>query len=308
MRVRSAGILASASLALCIVSAARAQELVPRAYVVTPVTSNAVTVSYTRLDGSLEFAGAVPITDATATVNLPVLSYYHSFSLLGRSANAAVVLPYGIGDFQGLVAEVPRSAHRAGFLDSAARVSMNFLGGPAMDSTEFAKWTQKTLLGMSLTVYAPTGQYDPTRLINYGSNRWAFRPEIGYSQRWGHWVLDGYVAATFFTHNNEFLVRNVRAQRPVEAFEAHLSYDFGRRAWVSLDANFWRGGDTSLNGVFNPHTNQKSSRVGLTIAVPFTLHQSLKISYSDGAYVRYGGNYHSVSLAWQYAWIGWRLH
>jgi hypothetical protein len=307
MRGPSAGILTSTSLVLCVVSEARAQELVPRAYVVTPVTSNAIGVSYSRLDGSLEFAG-LPITDATATVNLPALSYYHSFSLLGRSANAAIVLPYGIGDFQGLVTEAPRFTHRAGFLDSAARVSMNLLGGPALDTTEFAKWAQKTLLGISLTVYAPTGQYAPTHLINYGSNRWAFRPEVGYSQRWGHWVLDGYVAATFFTDNNEFFVHNVRGEKPIEALETHLSYDFGQRAWISLDANFWRGGETSLNGVFNPLVNQKSSRVGLTVAVPFTPHQSLKISYSNGAYVRYGGNYQSVSFTWQYAWIGWRFN
>jgi hypothetical protein len=307
MRGSSAGILTFTSLMLCIASAARAQELVPRAYVVTPVTSNAIGVSYARLDGSLEFAG-LPITEAKATVNLPALSYYHSFSLLGRSANAAVVLPYGIGTFQGLVAEAPRLAHRAGFLDSAARVSMNLLGGRALDTTEFAKWDQKALLGISFTVYAPTGQYAPTRLINYGSNRWAFRPEVGYSQRWGHWVLDGYFAATFFTHNDEFFVHNNRAEKPIEAVETHLSYDFGRRAWISLDANFWRGGETSLNGVSNPLANQKSSRVGLTVAVPFTPHQSLKISYSNGAYVRYGGNYQSVSFTWQYAWIGWRFY
>ena len=60
--------------------------------------------------------------------------------------------------------------------------------------------------------------------------------------------------------------------------------------------------------MFNPATNQKSSRVGLTVSVPFTPHQSVKISYSDGAYVRYGGNYQSVTLAWQFAWIGWRFH
>jgi hypothetical protein len=46
------------------------------------------------------------------------------------------------------------------------------------------------LLGASLKIIAPTGQYDPTKLINWGINRWAIKPEFGYSQRWGHWVLD----------------------------------------------------------------------------------------------------------------------
>lgn len=55
---------------------------------------------------------------------------------------------------------------------------------------------------------APTGQYDPTVLIKWGTNRWAFKPEIGYSQRWDHWVLDGYAGVWFFTTNPEFFSHN----------------------------------------------------------------------------------------------------
>ena len=80
------------------------------------------------------------------------------------------------------------------------------------------------------------------------------------------------------------------------------------RLWVSLDANFWEGGETSLNGVANPGTGQKSSRVGVTASFPITSRQSIKISYSDGAYVRYGGNYRTLSASWQYAWFGWPPH
>jgi hypothetical protein len=60
-----------------------------------------------------------------------------------------------------------------------------------------------------------------------------------------------------------------------------------------------------LNGVQNPVTLQRSARVGATGSVPLTKYQSFKISYSDGAYVSYGGNYQIVSLAWQYSWVGW---
>ncbi len=41
---------------------------------------------------------------------------------------------------------------------------------PAMERAEFAKWRQTTLLGASLRIVAPTGQYDPTKLINWGTN------------------------------------------------------------------------------------------------------------------------------------------
>jgi hypothetical protein len=116
-----------------------------------------------------------------------------------------------------------------------------------MQPAEFVKWRQTILLGASLTIVTPTGQYDPTRVINWGSNRWGFKPEIGYSQRWDHWVLDGYGGVWFFTTNPEFYPgQNSRAQKPVSAFEAHLSYDFRPRVWVSLDANYWWGGETSV--------------------------------------------------------------
>ena len=61
-----------------------------------------------------------------------------------------------------------------------------------MPPQEFAHWKQKTLLGVSLKVIAPTGQYDGTKLINWVINRWAFKPELGYSRRLGNWLLDGY--------------------------------------------------------------------------------------------------------------------
>jgi hypothetical protein len=115
----------------------------------------------------------------------------------------------------------------------------------------------------------------------------------------------------FFTRNPEFFSRNAfvsgtqsQTQDPIAAFETHLSYDVRPRLWVSLDANFWNGGRTSLNGVPNPATQQRSSRIGITASVPLTRHQSLKAGYADGAYVRFGGDYKIASIAWQYSWIG----
>jgi hypothetical protein len=77
-----------------------------------------------------------------------------------------------------------------------------------------------------------------------------------------------------------------------------------QRLWFSLDGNFWYGGRTSRNGVENTSTLQTSSRIGATASIPLSTHQSLKFSYSDGAYVRFGGNYQNVSVAWQYSWVG----
>ena len=307
-----AGLLFSFSLACTV---CHAQDLSPRAYVITPVRWNAVTLTFSAYSGSILFSPTIPVTDATGNPRLGILSLYHSLDFFGRSANFIAVLPYGYGHFQGNVNGTPGKIYRSGLLDANFRFSVNLKGGPAMSAKEIQSWQQKTVLGASLTVMAPTGQYDPTRLINQSNNRWAFKPELGFSRRRGHWVVDAYGAVWFFTTNPEFFSHNqfnpgtlTQSEKPVAAFEGHLSYDVkgNRRFWVSLDGNFWYGGRTSLNGIENPLTLQANSRVGATASVPITAHQNLKFSYSDGAYINYGGNYQNVSVAWQYSWVGRR--
>ena len=283
-----------------------AQDLAPRAYVITPVHSNAITLTWAFYNGGLNFSGTIPIT-ASGTYNVPILSYYHSLSAFGRSGNITVSLPYGVGTFEAAALGRQRSAYRSGLLDLGARLSVNLLGGPAMPVDQFSKWKQKTLLGVSLRVIAPTGQYNSEQLINWGINRWAFKPEFGYSGRRGNWVLDASTGVWFYTINSaEFHIPRPEPQteEPIGSFEGHLSRDFGRGTWASLDGNFWWGGVTTLGGIRNPDTRQTSSRIGGTMAFRVSKHQSLKVSYSDGAYVRFGGDYKNVSLGWQYSWIG----
>jgi hypothetical protein len=176
-----------------------------------------------------------------------------------------------------------------------------------MPIQELRKWKQKTLLGVSLKVVAPTGQYDPTKLVNWGANRWAFKPEFGYSKRRGKLVLDAYGGVWFYTANPRYYslpVPKQQTQEPIGSFEGHLSYDVKPGLWFSLDGNFWFGGVTSLTGIANPATRQTSSRIGATASFPLGKGQSVKVSYNNGAYIRFGGNYQSVSVAWQYSWLG----
>jgi hypothetical protein len=299
-----------AALAMCSESMT-AQDLAPRAYVISPVHSNAVTLTYSFYDGGLLLPGAIPITGATGRYNVPIFTYYHSLSMFGRSANVTASLPYAVGHFQADVLGEPARIYRSGLLDSSYRLSVNLKGGPAMGVPEFSKWKQKTLIGVSVRVLAPTGQYDHTKLVNWGSNRWSFKPELGFSKRWNKILVDAYGGAWFYTLNSAYFDHNQyipgtqsQSESPIGSFEGHLSYDFKSGTWVSLDGNLWFGGTTSLNGVSNPATRQVGSRIGGTGALRLSSHQSVKISYSEGTYIRYGGNYQNVSVAWQYSCLG----
>jgi hypothetical protein len=292
---------------LCSLQSLWSQDLSPRAYVITPLHSNAVTLTYSFYDGGLLFNGVAPVTDATGTYSVPIFTYYHSFGFFGRSANVNASLPYAVGTFQGKVIGQAKQLYRSGLLDSTFRISVNLKGGTAMQPQQFAKWKQKTLLGVSLKVVAPTGQYDPSKLINWGANRWAFKPEFGYSKRWDKWVLDGYAGVWFYTANPQYYSPphpKPQTEQPIGSFEGHLSYDVKPRLWLSLDGNFWFGGVTALNGIANTDTRQTSSRIGVTGSVPVSKHQSLKCSYNNGTYIRFGGDYQNLSIAWQYSWLG----
>lgn len=300
-----------AMIAACLPVTGLAQDLSPRAYLITPIHSNAITLSYGFYHGGVDFDGAAPITNATGTYSVPVVTYYHSLNFFGRSANFNASLPYAVGNFQGTVGnqQQQQAIYRSGLTDSTYRLSVNLVGGKAMPAQEFAKWKQKTLLGASLKVLAPTGQYDPLKLVNWGANRWAFKPELGYSERWGHWVVDAYGGVWFYTTNPQYYSiprPRPQSEAPIGSFEGHLSYDIKSRLWFSLDGNYWWGGVTSLSGIENPATRQTSSRVGVTASLPLGKHQSFKLSYNDGAYIRFGGNYQNVSVAWQYSWVGKR--
>src|SRR5690242_15189441 len=78
-----------------------AQDLAPRAYLITPLHANVVTLTWSFYDGGLNFNGTIPITGATGTYSVPVFSYYHSLNFFGRSANITTSLPYAVGTFSG---------------------------------------------------------------------------------------------------------------------------------------------------------------------------------------------------------------
>jgi Putative MetA-pathway of phenol degradation len=285
--------------------AVNAQDLTPRAYLITPMGSNAVVVSYAWNDGDLVFDPSVQIENGKGTFQTPVLSYYHSFGLLGRSANIVVAQPYAVGNFQGDVASVLTKVYRSGLVDSRVRLAVNLRGGRAMPLKQFVQWRERTLIGASLTAVIPIGQYDPARAINPGTNRWAFKPEVGISRRWRRWVAEAYAGVWLFGANNSYFPgASVRTQEPMTAFEAHVGYYLKPRLWISLDGNFWNGGRSEVNGT-KKQDLQKNSRAGITCSTPIDKHQSIKFSYSRGTYVTIGGDFQTIAVAWQYSWLGW---
>jgi len=164
--------------ALANIPLANAQEMEPRAFSVSPIGTNFLVGGYTRSTGGVSTDPSLPITNVEAVISSGILGYQRTFSLAGRTASAALLVPYVNGDVSGDVEEQSRRVSRTGLGDVRLRFTANLVGGPALTPAQFTQRTPTATLGASLTVVAPTGQYNPAHLINISSHRWAFKPEM----------------------------------------------------------------------------------------------------------------------------------
>jgi hypothetical protein len=280
-----------------------AQDLEPKAYAASPTDAVFVVAGASRLTGGLVFDPTVPIKDVDGRFGAGVLAGGYTFGLLGKLALATAAVPFASGEFSGRVNENAQTITRTGFTDTRFKLSINLVGNPAMRARAFAKAPRKTIVGTSLTVTAPSGEYDGTKLINLGTNRWAFKPEVGVAVPAGHWDFDGYVGVWLFATNDNFYPGGLmRTQDPVVALQAHASYTFRPRLWLAIDSTWYAGGSAVVEGG-EPGTGMNNSRLGATASLPVGRSQSFKVSYSSGVSVRTGTNFRSLSVGWQWLWF-----
>ena len=160
-----------------------AQDLEPRSYANLPRGLSAINVLYSLSHGNVLSDPSLPISDFKITVQTIGASYFHTFALANRLARVQVILPYAhmFGNLK--LNGVDTSGERNGFGDTRVRFGINLIGSPALDRKQFASFQQKTIVGVSFVTSVPTGIYYKDKRINIGSNRWAFKPEVGVSRR-----------------------------------------------------------------------------------------------------------------------------
>lgn len=286
-----------------VVSAARAQDIEPRAFSNAPVGVNFLIAGYAFTRGGLSFDPAVPVTDAQLETSSVILAYARVLDLWGMSAKFDAVAPFtrlsGSARFAGQPVE--RSVDGLG--DARFRLSVNLYGAPALTLREFAAYEQDLIVGASLQVTAPVGQYDSTRAVNLGTNRWSFKPELGVSQALGPLTLELTAGATFFTDNTNFLGGRTRSQDPLYSIQGHAIYSFGSGIWASADANYFTGGRTAVDGEAS-NDLQRNWRLGATLSFPLDASYSVRLYGSSGVSARTGNNYDLIGIALQYRWGG----
>ncbi len=295
-------LIASSVLMIMAASQGSAQELEPRAYRTMPTGLNAAAFVYVFSSGNVVTEPSTPIEDLEAEAHTIVLGYVRSFGLFGRSANLMLSMSYVYMSGSATIGSSFVEADRAGWATPRVRLAVNLLGGPALKPKEFAEYKQGRNLGVSLTVAPPGGQYTSDHLINFGTNRWAVKPEIGYSSIKGKWIFEGAIGVWVFSTNDDAPPNGaIRKQDPIGSFQGHISYNFTPRLWMALNANYFTGGETTIDGVHKDDL-QKNSRVGLTLSFAVGRGKSIKLAAHTGAITSVGADFDIATVGYQVIW------
>ena len=278
-----------------------AQDLAPRNYWPAPKGTRVLVVGYAHQTGDVVTDPSIPIQGVDSRIDSAVLAYQQTIDLFGRTGNLQLELPYVDGTTTGMVSDESGRRDISGFGDIAATLTVNLVGAPSMSAAEFQalRKSPRPILGASIKIVAPTGEYASDRLINIGTNRWAMRFQLGYIRPLTpKWLLEISAGAWFFGANDEFLGAT-RKQDPIGGLNVHLVRRFSPGFWASLDLNYYLGGHSTLDGVRNPDL-QRNSRAGLSFAYPFMRRHALKLGFSEGVVTESGGDFRTITLNYVY--------
>jgi len=282
---------------------AHGQTLDPRSFVNTPVGMNFVIGGYTYSWGNIAFDPTLPIENAEITTQGGIAGFARAMNFWGLSgkvnAGGGFVCANGSGDVLG--ARETRDV--CGMTDLSAAASVNFIGAPAIALSEYPRYKQGFLMGGSLVVIVPVGQYDPTKLVNIGAHRWSFRPQLGLSRAMGRLTIEFLAAVTFYTRNGDFFNGRQRDQAPLYSGQLNVIYTFRSGIWGAVGGTAYGGGRSTIDG--RPALQfEENYRLGGTLVFPVSRHNSVKVYGTTGLYARTGGNFHVLGASWVYAWGG----
>jgi hypothetical protein len=276
-----------------------AQDLEPRSYTNIPIGQTFLVIAGAHTEGDVSPAPNSVLQDLELTVDTGVIAVAHSFALAGNTGKVDLAMSRTCYEGSAIFNNEFFEGRRCEYGDTKVRFTWNFLGAPAMGLEEFSQWQPGLVVGTSLQLGVPTGTYKSEHLLNAGSNRWMVRPGIGLSYKTGRWHYDLMGSVKIFEDNDDFFNGILLEQDPVYSVQFHLVYALARGRWLSLNGNFFSGGETSKDGVAADDAKE-DSRWGLTFSTPLSKQLSLKLNASTGVVTKVEGDFDTYGMALQY--------
>lgn len=274
----------------------------PRTYNNSPVGINQLELGYAHVHANTSIDTSLIIAGARVDLSQGIIDYTRYFGLLHRLMWVEAGVPVaGLG---GSVVGTSIKGSIVGAGDSSYAVGILLKGVPALSLAQFEKFEPTTTLGASFTITAPTGSYNANRILNLGSERWSFKPEVALSYPFGSeqkWEVEAYGNIYFYTDNTSYHGREVLRQQALPGVEGHVSYSFTDRLWTSLDTRYSFRGSTGVNEV-DQNNPQRNFVLGSEMNITLNARNSLVLEFGKALAHRNGPSVCGFSLKYDHTW------
>lgn len=267
-----------------------------------PVGVNQLELAYAYGHSNASIDTSLVVAGARFNLNQGTITYTRYFGLVHRTAWVEASVP--LADLSGSISGTNIQDSITGSGDSSYAVTMLLRGGPALRADQFTDYKPSTTVGLSVSVSTPTGQYNSNKLLNLGSQRWSFKPEIAVSHPFGpeqKWQCDVYGQVYLFTDNSSYQGKESLQQEPLPGLEGHLSYFFVHNAWASIDGLYSFRGATVINGV-DQNDAQQNFALGSEVNVSLTPRNSLVFQFAKALVHQNGPAFTGFAVKYSYSW------
>jgi len=268
----------------------------------TPVGVNQIELSYAYSHGNASVDTSLIITGGKLNLDQGMISYTRYFGLANRLTWVSAGVP--IAGLSGEVTGTSIQGSVTGTGDSSYQVGMLLKGGPALRISQFDSYKPSTIVGVSLSLTAPTGLYDGTKILNLGADRWSFKPEIALSHPFGpqqKWQIDAYANDYFYTDNTSYHGKEILRQGQLPGFEGHISYSLNDKVWVSADTRYAFRGTTWVDGV-DQNNPQRNFLLGSEMNVSISSRHSLLFEFGKMLVHKNGPAVVGFAVKYDYTW------
>ena len=258
-----------------------------RSYWKTLSGANAVPLIFESMSGNTNpFDPSFTVNpESNLGATMAIAGYLRAIPLFGRAATAAILVPVGriSGDVEVANAKVNETAR--GFGDPTLELCINVIGPPAqINLVDVLRYEPGFSLDVIADLAVPIGEYDNTRHLNLGQNRWYGRLGAPIVWQLGPWVpgrrttLEFLPGVWFFGANKDYLGMRLETD-PMFQLDGHLTRDFTERLWGALDGAWYKGGKSSTDGVEGEELNNVA--LGFTLGYQINENLSLTFGYKS---------------------------
>ena len=229
----------------------------PRFYWKNLIGGNAVPLIYMDISGNanpLDGAQFV-IPESNISASIALGGYARTFTLFNRPAMAAALLPMGRVSGEGSLFGKTFSQSTSGYGDPTLEFVIGLIGPPPIKNIPDAmRYEPGFSLDLLVDLIVPIGEYDEDEALNMGLNRWYGRVAAPIVWQLGSWVpgrrttLEFLPSIWLYGDNNDFVGHQLSTD-PKFQVEGHLTRDFHKHLWGSVDMNYVSGGKPSIDGV-----------------------------------------------------------